>query len=212
MALSQDDSEICAAWKRDDMMVASTKLLADLGPEIRDYLVRVHGDLDAANDVFSMFCERIWRKIPDFEWRCSARTWAYTIARRISIDYSRSELRRTRWTVPISQASETAMSDQHDRSTAPPHFQAASSSIWKTLQERLPPEDRWLLALRIDRQLSWSELARVLLEGTSHDGERTRKEAARLRKRFQLLKDRLRSWIIEDGLLPSEEDIAPEQE
>ena len=66
------------------------------------------------------------------------------------------------------------------------------------------PADRALLVLRVDRELSWTELAHVFLENTPHGAQRVPREAARLRKRFQLIKDQLRGWMIEAGLLPDE--------
>ena len=58
-----------------------------------------------------------------------------------------------------------------------------------------------LLALRIERELPWPEIAHVLAEG-----EDVTVAAARLRKRFQLLKDRLKKRGRELGLVPSGSD------
>jgi len=78
----------------------------------------------------------------------------------------------------------------------------------QALRDTLPEEDRMLLVLRVDRNLEWNELARVLAgEGQEGDGgtpladaEVTR-EAARLRKRFQLLKEKLREMAKGEGLI-----------
>jgi RNA polymerase sigma-70 factor (ECF subfamily) len=61
-----------------------------------------------------------------------------------------------------------------------------------------------LLVLRVDRNLEWNDLARVLAEGDDGtaplaDADVTR-EAARLRKRFQLLKEKLREMAKREGL------------
>lgn len=47
--------------------------------------------------------------------------------------------------------------------------------------------------LRVDRQLAWTDLARVLHEDddAALEGKALEREAARLRKRFQLVKERL---------------------
>jgi len=59
-----------------------------------------------------------------------------------------------------------------------------------------------LLMLRVDRGLSWLELAEVMFSGEAALGDEERKtEAARLRKRFQHAKDRLRKLAQEAGLL-----------
>jgi RNA polymerase sigma-70 factor (ECF subfamily) len=55
--------------------------------------------------------------------------------------------------------------------------------------------------LRVDRQLDWREIA-VVMDATKSglaEDDVTR-EAARLRKRFQLVKDRLRSLARERGI------------
>jgi RNA polymerase sigma-70 factor (ECF subfamily) len=201
----RDESEIHAAWMRGDMTGASSKLLTTLGPEILGYLVGMHGDVDTANDVFSVFCERIWREMPGFAWRCSARTWAYIIVRRISIDHTRSEVRRTRRVDPISEIADWAEIAAQVRTQTLPFLQTGARDALRALRDRLPPEDRMLLVLRVDRELAWSDLAHVFLGDAAGDAARRKQEAARLRKRFQLVKDRLRRWMIEDGLLPPDD-------
>ena len=59
------------------------------------------------------------------------------------------------------------------------------------------PEDQELLLLRVDRELEFSEIAMILLsDGDSPDEAAVARESARLRKRFQLLKERLRKrWL-----------------
>lgn len=197
----RDESEIRAAWQRGDMAAASSALLTRLGPEILGYLVGMHRDIDAANDVFSLFCERIWRELPGFEWRCSVRTWAYLIVRRLSIDHLRSETRRTRRIDPISQVSGWSEIAEQVRTATLPFLQTGPRDALRALRDRLPADDRMLLVLRIDRALSWTELAHVFLGEAAADARRLKQEAARLRKRFQLVKDRLRRWMIEDGVL-----------
>lgn len=50
-----------------------------------------------------------------------------------------------------------------------------------------------LLVLRVDKDLAWNELARVMHpeEAEPLDEEGLKREAARLRKRFQHVKERL---------------------
>ena len=65
------------------------------------------------------------------------------------------------------------------------------------VRDELPEADRALLVLRVDRGLEWAELARVFLEGEGSvtDAAGLTREAARLRKRFQLVKERLRERL-----------------
>jgi RNA polymerase sigma-70 factor (ECF subfamily) len=71
------------------------------------------------------------------------------------------------------------------------------------LRASLPPEDQELLMLRLDRRLRWEELAQVLHaeDEVPLAPEKLKKETVRLRKRFQLIKDRLREMARRDGLL-----------
>jgi RNA polymerase sigma-70 factor (ECF subfamily) len=69
------------------------------------------------------------------------------------------------------------------------------------LRDELPQEDRTLLVLRVDRGLPWEDLARVFLDEESPAEGDLRRESARLRKRYQLVKERLRVRAREVGLL-----------
>jgi RNA polymerase sigma-70 factor, ECF subfamily len=201
----QDETEIRAAWQRGDMAAASSQMITALGPEVLGYLVGIHGDVDAAHDVFSMFCERVWREMPAFAWRCSARTWAYVIVRHLSIDYLRSEGRRAQRQAPLSQVPEWAGLADQVRSQTQPFRKTGAKTALAALRDRLPPEDRMLLVLRVDRQLAWGELAHVFLGDGAASAARVKQESARLRKRYQLVKDRLRAWMVEGGLVPPED-------
>jgi RNA polymerase sigma-70 factor (ECF subfamily) len=67
----------------------------------------------------------------------------------------------------------------------------------------LPQEDQELLMLRVDRDLPWDALAEVLRgdDEIPLTPDVRKREAARLRKRFQLIKDRLREMARREGLL-----------
>src|SRR5262249_2682277 len=74
----------------------------------------------------------------------------------------------------------------------------------QALRDELPEEDRMLLILRVDRALPWNDLARILAEqedGSILEDSALAREAARLRKRFQLVKDQLREMAKREGLL-----------
>ena len=58
--------------------------------------------------------------------------------------------------------------------------------------------ERPLLVLRVDRDLSWNGARIAIVLGESGDGA---KASARLRKRFQLVKDKLRELARAEGLL-----------
>lgn len=63
------------------------------------------------------------------------------------------------------------------------------------LRSALDPEERTLLVLRLDRELSWNEVAEVL----SSEGEPL--DSAAVRKRFERVKAKLAKLAREQGLL-----------
>src|SRR5699024_4798077 len=144
---------------------------------------------DDAGDVFSLFGEQLWKGLPGFAWECSLRTWAYTIARNASYRYRKTARRKGEGQVPLSAAGEIAARVRTETFT---YLRTAQQDRFASLREALTEEDQLLLILRVDRGLAWDELARIMAsEGGAEDEESLKKESARLRKRFQLVKEKL---------------------
>ena len=85
-------------------------------------------------------------------------------------------------------------------------FRSAKRNAVERLRDELPEEDRALLVLRVDRRLEWREVAIALAESSPRaegleDEAALKREAARLRKRFQLVTLRLRALARERNLL-----------
>jgi RNA polymerase sigma-70 factor (ECF subfamily) len=198
------DEAVRRAWRAGDANAAITAALEAYGPEILGWLVGILRDADDASDVFSAFCERLWSTFASFHWRCSLRTWTYTIARRVAIDHQRAESRRARHMVPLSASPEVADVAERVRTTTLPGLKTANRQAISLLRDQLPPQDRMLLILRIDRDLSWDDLARVFLDRTDPSAADLKREAARLRKRFQLVKQRLVQLGKTAGLVQTE--------
>jgi RNA polymerase sigma-70 factor (ECF subfamily) len=68
------------------------------------------------------------------------------------------------------------------------------------LSDELAADDRLLIVLRVDRGLAWQEVARVFLEKEAPDDTEVNRESARLRKRFQIVRERLRDEARARGL------------
>jgi RNA polymerase sigma-70 factor, ECF subfamily len=92
------------------------------------------------------------------------------------------------------------------RSETATHLRTETKSRIARLRESLSEQDRMLLTLRVDRQLEWNELARVLHDGgeAELEGEALRRASARLRKRFQDVKEKLAELARREGLLDRE--------
>lgn len=194
--------ELLAAENWD---AATAEVLRQYGPEILGLLVALHrGDHDEASDAFSIFAEKVWTSIEHFEERSSVRTWAYVLARRASIDVRRREIRQSQRRAPLSSPIVDQM-EARVRTATLTLLRTEVKSELARLRETLPDEDQMLLVLRVDRGLSWDELVLVFHEGKEPlDASAAKREAARLRKRFQLLKEKLRTMARERGLLGME--------
>jgi RNA polymerase sigma-70 factor (ECF subfamily) len=184
------------------MSSAVTMSLTGYGPELFGFLVAVSPSETEANDAFSELAEGLFRGIAAFAWDSSLRTWLYAIARNILRTTRRDRARRAR---NAPRASESALEQvaARVRTETQPHLRTEARTRLQALRDALPEEDRMLLVLRIDRRLSWEDVARVLSEadGTGLEKTALTRETARLRKRLQLIKQRLRELARREGLV-----------
>jgi RNA polymerase sigma-70 factor (ECF subfamily) len=178
-------SSLLRAHARDELAALA---LESYGGELYGFVVHVVGEPVRAADVFSRTIEDFWRGLPSFAGGCSVRIWLYRLAHQASVQHHRSPWRR------VPSAGSSAPSQR----AAAAHTVTASrrselDDRWRELRCELSPEDRALLVLRVDRGLAWHDIAQVMRSESSDDSaDAVTREAARLRTRFQLLKDQLR--------------------
>jgi RNA polymerase sigma-70 factor (ECF subfamily) len=177
-----------------DYDTAATLVVRGYGPELLGFLVGVHASIDA-NDAFAELCEVLWRNLHAFAWQSTLRTWAYGVARNVSRTLRRDAARRRRRENPVG---ESALDEivRSVRTETLPYLKTQQRTRLQALRDELPEQDRMLLILRVDRRLEWNEIVRVLAEtdeAALQDNAFVRREASRLRKRFQTLKNRLRA-------------------
>lgn len=190
------------AGERDEAAAAAIRLY---GAELFGFLLAIHGhDEEAASDVFSTLCVQIWRGLERFRWKSSLRTWAYAAARNASSTYHRDRQRRTRRMVPLSACPAVAELEARVRTETLSYLRSDRKDEIRRLRDELPEEDRTLLILRVDRELAWQELAAIFLgDAETSSPEDIARESARLRKRFQLVKQRLLAIGTQRGLFPA---------
>jgi RNA polymerase sigma-70 factor (ECF subfamily) len=186
--MSELDERIRSLLVAGDIGQATTVALRTLGPEVLGFLSGALGNDDDADEVFSTFSERLWRSLNGFEGRCSLRTWTYVLARRELGRFRRGENRRANGRVPISQLKEVLEEVRKTRNTVA----TEERNTLTQLRDALPVDDRTLLILRVDRNLPWDDVALAFAENPEEFSEHDRKrETARLRKRYQIVKQRL---------------------
>ncbi len=175
----------------------ATLALEAYGAELHGFLIRTMRNRTEAGDVFSQAVETFWRELPRFKARCSVRTWLYLLAKHAVVSYRRSPWNGARRT---GDAKLDAVVD-HVRSETPPWQRTEVKDKWHALRDALDPDDHALLVLRVDRDLTWADIARVTLGNVEPEAAALERETARLRKRLQLLKERLRAQARAAGLL-----------
>lgn len=187
------EARIRDAVTAGELQRAATDALALYGSEIFGYLCNVARDEDLASDAFGATCERMWKGLPTFRWESSLRSWLYTIARNALSTLRAHPSRRPERNAPVSQLDDLAHKIRTE--TLPIHRTEVREGI-RALRDELSPEDAELVLLRIDRKMSWRDIARVMYEGADPD-----KHTAALRKRFERAKDHLRRLATERGLV-----------
>jgi RNA polymerase sigma-70 factor (ECF subfamily) len=197
------EAAIRDASARSDAKAAVSVTLSAYGPEILGYLLAVLRDEQRAEDVYSDFAEDVVRGMLGFRFESSVRTWAYTLARHACARHAARERRRR--TVALASAPEALDVAASARTPTPPHARTAAREGIERLRRSLRPDDQTLLILRIDRDMAWLDIARVL---SGPDGpacaDDLRARSAKLRKRFERLKERLRTLADEEHLLGEE--------
>ena len=199
------EAEIKAACDASDHEAAVTILLQTYADELLSFLIARLGDRSHAEDAFSVLAEDLWLSLPKFQFRSSVRTWAYTVARHVAARYARAPARKKDRNLTLSKHAKLSQLVEELRTRTEAYRRTDVKSQARALREQLEPDDQILLTLRVDRGMPWRDLAMVMSAGDPNlaevDEAALDREAARLRKRFERVKGRLRELAREDGLL-----------
>jgi len=201
------EREIRKHFDAGDKERAATVLLKGYGREVLGFLIARLRDRDAAADVFSLFTEDLWKGLDGFRWDCSARVWSYALARHAASRYIADAQKRRQRHVALSRAGPLSAIEQKIRTATLRAMRTEARSGIERLRESLPVEEQTLIMLRVNRKLDWKEIALIMTgdAAASHDVA-LEKEAVRLRKRYQLVKDKLRRMALEQGLISADGD------
>ena len=184
---------IRALCEAGDHAAATTAALRGYGVELLGFLRALAGDHDLAAEAFGELGEDVWKGLPKFRWESSLRSWLYALARNALAQLRRDPRRRRERNLPLSIAPEMAavvrtVTREIQRTEVKDEF--------RVLREQLDPEEHEILLLRLDRDLAWKDIARIL----GGDGDLDARAAA-LRKRFERAKQRLKKLAVERGLI-----------
>jgi RNA polymerase sigma-70 factor, ECF subfamily len=172
------------------------------GGEVLGFLHAVARDDDLAHEAFSVFSEDLLRGLPAFRWDASLRTWCYALARNALHRLRRDPRRRARNNVSLSnQGAAISAIVEQVRTATMPFLKTEIKDELRRLRDALDPDDHALLVLRIDRKMSWKDIARAL---PGDDGQELDRRAATLRKRFERAKTMLREMATSRGLISTD--------
>jgi RNA polymerase sigma-70 factor (ECF subfamily) len=201
------DAELRELLQNGELDLACRSILETFGGEVMRFFVNRARDPELASEAFAMFSEDIWRGLPGFVFRSSARTWTFSVAYHALLRAARCSSRHSRGMSLSDVQSQPARTQT--RTATPPYLQSDAKQRLLELRGRLSEEDQALLDLRVIRRFSWKDIARIRLHAIPEPEPEpidVRREAARLRKRFELLRRRLRDMARADGILRDGED------
>jgi RNA polymerase sigma-70 factor (ECF subfamily) len=178
---------------------AARVVVEGYGPEIFGYLLRSMRNDDDAAEVFSQFCEDLCRGLGTFQRRSSCRTWLYRVATIARARFWKDPYRRRGQRL---QTDEISKLEQEVRASTLAYLRGEVKDRYLQLLEALDADERTLLTLRAEKEMSWPEIAEV---HAGPDEALSDKEllssAAALRQRYKRLKDKIRSLAQDEGLL-----------
>lgn len=172
------------ALEQRDYLRAANLLVWRFGDEIRQFSVKVAGNVqdgeDLAQEVLSSACSSLRR----FSGRSSVRTWLYAVAWNKVADHRKRQVRR-----PDSISLDDDPPSETDLPEYPPQEEALETAERARLLalaiERLSPRDQRILTLRVQMGLPYREIARVTGTGVGAAKMRMSRAVQRLRQAVQ---------------------------
>jgi RNA polymerase sigma-70 factor (ECF subfamily) len=175
------------------------------GNEILGFLNARLGSESDGREVFSTFAEDFWTGLSNFNWRCSMRVWAYTLARNAANRYATHPQRRAERNLELWTHDHLSELRANVRSVTKLYRRTETKDRFQALREQLDPEDQMLLILRVDRGMAFRDLAFAMTGDLELDDVALEREVARLRKAFERIKTELRRMASAQGLMGDED-------
>jgi RNA polymerase sigma-70 factor (ECF subfamily) len=169
------------------------------GTEVQRLLMTIVQREEVARDAYGRFCEDLWQGLSGFRWESSLRTWVYSVARNAAFREQRGPARRL---ARMGDNTIDQLRGPEPRSMTQPWLRTEVKSGFARLRERLETDERMILLLRVDQQMSWEDVARILDPEEAGSGpEGLKRKSAAVRKQFQRIKERLREMAEQEGLI-----------
>lgn len=185
---------LLAAGRTDDAVAAVVRAY---GPELLSFLVAIARSETDGSDAFAELMVDVWRGLPGFRGEASLRAWCYALARHALARVQRAPARRRNLALATAQL-EALVAEVRTRTLSFVRTEAKDGV--RALREELTPDEQAILILRIDRNLPWRDVARILADDDAASEAVLVRRAAALRKRFEAIKATLRAKVRSAGL------------
>jgi RNA polymerase sigma-70 factor, ECF subfamily len=151
MPLEQPDPEILRRAQRGDERAFAIILRAYETP-IYNYVYRLVGDRQLAEDLTQEVFVRVFQALPRFSLRCKFTTWLFQVTKNRVLDELRARERRPQTVVAIEDAPRLEVVD------APVERLETIEAVWRAVRE-LNPDLKMALLLRDVAGLPYNEIA-----------------------------------------------------
>lgn len=190
------DARVLERCASGEAQQAAALAIDAFAKEIQSFLAHSVG-VELGREAFGEYCLDVCSGVARFAARSSLRTWCYTVARHAAQRVSQRERRHLR------QADSAAISSLEApvRGSTVPWLRTENKDKVRELRAALSQRERMLLALRVDRAMSWSEVAAILEPCAEYDLAAQRRSASRVRKQFERCIERLRELAAQHGVL-----------
>ncbi len=159
MPMEKSDSELAAAYKNGDQRAIEV-LVARHISAVYNFVKRFVNE-EHADDVTQETFVRVWKHIKRYDESRSFKVWLFTIAKRLSIDFTRK-----RKNIPFSsfENENEETFDAEDQSELPHEIfqRKETASALEALVAKLPDDRRAIVILHDLERLSFDEIADIM--------------------------------------------------
>ena len=201
--MSDVEGRIREMYEGDRAQEALTLAFESYGGEIMGLLLSMCRSEDHASEAFLVFSADVVAGVGTFSWQSPLRSWMYAVARNAMNRFYRNPHNQAGRHLRLDDMLHLSQEVERVRTATLEYRKTEVKDAVRALRDQLDADDRMLLTLRVDRAMAWQDVARAFLPPDSDPSPQDlSREAAKLRKRFERAKDRLRELAVAAGLIP----------
>ncbi len=154
-------------------------------PALYNFVYRLSGNADEANDIAQEVFVKVWKNLKKFDPKQNFRTWIFSIARNTTIDYFRKKKSIPFGDMEIGEDTSFEDSLADDEMLPDEIFEQKELGTFleKSLQT-LSPEERAIILLHDKEDLTFEEMAKVLKKPMNTVKSQYRRAILTFRKRI----------------------------